>query len=136
MFRHTRKLLLSLMSSLTLTAQTTAPTLSLPEAEALALKNHPQILAADANSLSASEVVIENKAAYYPTLNGEITGAQANLDSRLGTGVLNDPRLFNHFGAGLNVSQLITGLGTHFQPSCQFAPEGTSCARGFASYPL
>jgi outer membrane protein len=96
---------------LALTAQTAAPTLTLADAEAMALKNHPQILAADANSLSADQITIENRAAYYPTLNGEITAAQANLDSRLGAGVLNDPRLFNHFGTGINVSQLITDSG-------------------------
>jgi outer membrane protein len=111
LFRHTHKLLLFLTLPLALTAQTAAPTLSLADAEALALKNHPQILAADANSLNADQITIQNKAAYYPTLNGEITGAQANLDSRLGAGVLNDPRLFNHFGTGLNVSQLITDSG-------------------------
>ncbi len=107
MFRHTHKLLLFLSLPLAVTAQT----LTLADAEAIALKNHPQILAADASSLNADQITIENKAAYYPTLNGEITAAQANLDSRMGAGVLNDPRLFNHFGTGLNVSQLITDSG-------------------------
>jgi outer membrane protein len=107
LFRHTHKLLLFLSLPLAVTAQT----LTLADAEAIALKNHPQILAADASSLNADQITIENKAAYYPTLNGEITAAQANLDSRMGAGVLNDPRLFNHFGTGLNVSQLITDSG-------------------------
>ncbi len=111
MFRHTHRLLFFLTLPLALTAQTAAPTLSLADAETMALKNHPQILAADANSLNADQITIENKAAFYPTLNGEITAAQANLDSRMGAGVLNDPRLFNHFGTGLNVSQLITDSG-------------------------
>ncbi len=111
MFRHLHRVLLLTALPLALTAQTAAPTLTLADAEAMALKNHPQILAADANSLSADQITIENRAAYYPTLNGEITAAQANLDSRLGAGVLNDPRLFNHFGTGINVSQLITDSG-------------------------
>ena len=91
--------------------QTADPQLTLQEAEAMALKNHPQVLASQANSLKAGEIVTETRSAYYPSLNGNITGAQANVNSRLGAGVLNDPRLFNHFGSGLSLSQLITDSG-------------------------
>jgi len=77
----------------------------------MALKNHPQVLASEANSLRAGEVVTEARSAYFPALNGEITGAAANVDSRLGAGVINDPRLFNHFGSGVTLSQLITDSG-------------------------
>ncbi len=92
-------------------AQTTGPRLTLQDAEAMALKNHPQVLASQANYLRAGEVVTQTRSAYYPALNGNITGAQANVNSRLGAGVLNDPRLFNHFGSGLSLSQLITDSG-------------------------
>jgi outer membrane protein len=93
-------------------AQAPTPSLlSLAEAEALALKNHPQILASQADYLSADQITIQTKSAYYPALNGEVTAAQANQDSRLGAGVLNDPRLFNHFGSGITLSQLITDSG-------------------------
>jgi outer membrane protein len=77
----------------------------------MALKNHPQVLASQALSLRADQITREARSAYYPALNGEVTGAQANLNSRLGAGVLNDPRLFNHFGSGLTLSQLITDSG-------------------------
>ena len=47
-------------------------------------------------------------------VSGDVTGAQANLNSRLGAGVLNDPALFSHFGTGFTLSQLITDSGrTH-----------------------
>lgn len=92
-------------------AQTPGPQLSLEDAEAMALKNHPQVLASEANYQRAGEVVTETRSAYFPTLNGNITGAQANLNSRLGAGVVNDPRLFNHFGSGVTLSQLITDSG-------------------------
>jgi outer membrane protein len=92
-------------------AQTVAPSLTLAEAEALALKSHPQILASEAGYLRADQITVEARAAYYPSFNGEITGAQANQDARLGAGVLNDPRLFNHFGSGIALSQLITDSG-------------------------
>ncbi len=94
-----------------LLGQATGPVLSLQDAQALALKNHPQVLASQAGYLRADQITIQAKSAYYPALNGEVTGAQANLNSRLGAGVLNDPRLFNHFGSGLSLSQLITDSG-------------------------
>ena len=94
-----------------LLGQGTGPTLSLQEAEAMALKNHPQVLESQALFLRADQITRQARAAYYPALNGEVTGAQANPNSRLGAGVLNDPRLFNHFGSGVTLSQLITDSG-------------------------
>src|SRR5690242_17658853 len=104
-------LILGASFSALLWPQSQAPQLSLQEARSLALKNHPQVLASEANYLREDQVTREAKSAYYPTLNGAITGAQANLNSRLGAGVLNDPRLFNHFGSGLTLSQLISDSG-------------------------
>lgn len=92
-------------------AQTPGPPLSLQEARAMALKNHPQVLASQAGYLRADQITTQARSAYFPTLNGEITAAQANVNSRAGAGVLNDPRLFNHFGSGLMLSQLITDSG-------------------------
>ncbi len=97
--------------SIVLFAQTTGPRLTLQDAHAMALKNHPQVLASQANYLRAGEIVTETRSAYYPALNGNITGAQANVNSRLGAGAINDPRLFNHFGSGVTLSQLITDSG-------------------------
>jgi outer membrane protein len=91
--------------------QTPNARLTLQDAEAIALKNHPQVLASQADYLRSNEIVTETRSAYYPALNGNITGAQANINSRLGAGVINDPRLFNHFGSGLTLSQLITDSG-------------------------
>src|ERR1700761_8838786 len=97
-----------------LRGQTANPPLTLAQARALALKNHPQVLASQAMYLRAGQLTRETRSAYYPTLNGDITGAQAEVNSRLGAGVLNDPRLFNHTGLGLTLSQLITDFGrTH-----------------------
>jgi outer membrane protein len=87
------------------------PVLSLPGARAMALKNHPQVLAAQANYLRSGQLVTEARSAYYPAVNAVATAAQANVNSRLGAGVINDPRLFNHVGAGATLSQLITDTG-------------------------
>src|ERR1700760_3610120 len=106
-YRFLSTLLLCSAGAFSLLAQDAAPKLSLEDAEAMALKNHPQILASEASYRRADEVVTQNRAAYYPALNGEITAAQANENSRLGAGVLNAPGLFSHFGSGLALSQLI-----------------------------
>lgn len=111
---HKRRFLLIFLivsCSCLLYGQSPPAQLSLQEARALALKNHPQVLASQAAYLQSDQITTEVKSAYYPALNGEITGAQANINSRLGAGVLNDPRLFNHFGSGLSLSQLITDSG-------------------------
>ena len=92
-------------------SQTGAPQLCLTDAQALALKNHPQVLASQATYLQADQITRATRSAYYPTLSGDVTGAEANLNSRLGAGVLNDPALFSHFGTGLSLSQLITDSG-------------------------
>lgn len=93
-------------------AQAQAPTkLTLAEAEALAVKNHPQILAAQHEASFASQQITEARAAYYPTLNADITGSGANRDARIGAGYLTDSRMFNREGQGVSVSQLITDVG-------------------------
>jgi outer membrane protein len=106
-----RTILIAGMAAGLLWSQAAGPPLTLQDARTLALKNHPLILASQADYLRADQFVAENRSAYYPFLNGAITGGQANLGSRLGAGVINDPALFNHFGAGLTVSQLITDSG-------------------------
>lgn len=87
------------------------PKLTLQEAVAIAVKNHPQIQGAQNEANFAHEQIIINRAAYYPTLNGDITGSQGNDLSRIGAGELSASRLFNRFGAGAVVNQLVTDSG-------------------------
>ena len=107
--------ILLLAASLTgflIAQQPAAPVkLSLQEAEALALKNHPEVLAAQHVQSAMHERVLEARSAYYPLLTGDITGSQANHDARIGAGLINDPSLFNRFGQGLVLNQLITDSG-------------------------
>jgi len=85
--------------------------LTLKDAEALALKNHPQVLAAEQQLGVANEQIVENRSAYYPTADAEFTGSVANHDARLGAGFLNDSTLFNRYGNGIMFTQLITDSG-------------------------
>jgi len=88
--------------------------LSLKDAEALALKNHPLVQAAQLNALAARQVVTETKAAQYPFAYGSLTGAGALSDSRIAAGELNNPIIYNRYSNGVTVSQLLTDFGrTH-----------------------
>jgi outer membrane protein len=85
--------------------------MTLQEAEATALKNHPQVLAAQ-NAVSAmNQQVVQARAPYYPTLAGDLTGSGANQDARIGAGALAASRLFNRYGDGITVTQLVTDWG-------------------------
>jgi outer membrane protein len=93
-------------------AQSTAPVqLTLRDAEALALKNHPQVLAARATVSEFNQLVVETRSAYFPTLEGELTGSGGNPQGRIGAGYLAASRLFDRLGTGISLSQLITDSG-------------------------
>ncbi len=93
-------------------AQAGAPVkLTLRDAEALALKNHPQVLAAQHAASAMNQRIDETRAAYYPALSGDVTGSQANPRGRIGAGLLTDPSLFDRVGQGITLSQLITDSG-------------------------
>jgi outer membrane protein len=85
--------------------------LSLPEATALALRSHPQIAAAQDSAAAAGQHITESRAAYYPTLDGEVTGAQGLSQARLGAGALSASQLFNRAGSGLQITQLVADFG-------------------------
>ena len=88
------------------------PTLTLAEAQALALQNHPQIAAANYLALAAEEVVKETRAGYFPMVNlyGTAVGANSE-DTRIMAGGLNNPSVFDRAAGGVDVNQLITDFG-------------------------
>ncbi|MDR1989192.1 MAG: TolC family protein, partial [Acidobacteriaceae bacterium] len=94
-------------------AQTPAAgvTLTLKDAEQMALRNHPRVLAGQ-NDVAASRAhVAAARSTYFPTLSGEVTGSAGNNGARIGAGALSASALFNRFGQGVVVSQLITDSG-------------------------
>src|ERR1700728_3750907 len=74
------------------------PMLTLRQAEAMALQNHPQIQAAQNEAAFNSQQIVEARSAYFPTVTGEATGSQANYGARIGAGSITDSRLFDRFG--------------------------------------
>lgn len=89
----------------------TPPRLTLQDAVALAIQNHPQIQAAQNEANFARQQVVINRSAYYPTVSGEITGSQGNDMARIGAGELPASRLFSRFGQGAVFNQLVTDSG-------------------------
>ncbi len=88
--------------------------LDLREAEAIAIQNHPRIQAATELAQAAKAQVTEARSAYYPTVNGSLTGADAENNSRITAGFLNNPVIYERYANGLAVNQLITNFGrTH-----------------------
>ncbi|HUC84641.1 MAG TPA: TolC family protein [Candidatus Acidoferrales bacterium] len=88
------------------------PTLTLTNAQALALRQHPQIASADYLVLAAQEVVKETRAGLFPLLNLYGDAVAANDDNtRILAGGLNNPTIYDRAAGGLQLNQLITDFG-------------------------
>jgi outer membrane protein len=85
--------------------------LSLQEAEAIALKNNPQISVARLAALAQHQVTREVRSALWPASSGYITAVDAHDNTRITAGVLNNPSVFERAGGGTVLSQLITDFG-------------------------
>ena len=89
----------------------TGRTLTLREAEVIALQKNPQITVAKLRALQAHEFVRETRSALMPTASLSITGVQSRAGSRIAAGYLNNPVIYPRTAAGASVSQLITDFG-------------------------
>jgi outer membrane protein len=85
--------------------------LTLKQAEALAVKNNPQILAARLIALASRQVTREVRSAFWPTVTGDLTAVDAESGSRITAGALNNPIIYERAAAGAMVTQLITDFG-------------------------
>ncbi len=86
-------------------------TLSLKDAEALALKNNPQISVARLTASASLQVTREVRSNLWPTATVDLTAVDANPGTRLTAGALNNPILYQRAAAGAMVTQLITDFG-------------------------
>ena len=90
---------------------TTGTPLSLAQAEAIALKNNPQITIGRLRALQAQQFIRESRSALLPNAYLSLTGVDANPGSRLTAGFLNNPILFPRAAEGAAVNQLVTDFG-------------------------
>jgi len=86
--------------------------LTLAAAQQLALKNHPQIAAANYRALAAQEVVKETRAVFFPTINayGNAVGAESE-DARIMAGGINNPSIYDRVAGGLTANLLLFDFG-------------------------
>jgi len=85
--------------------------LTLKDAQALALKNNPQISFARLSALVQQQVTREVRSNLWPTAVINLTAVDSDPGSRITAGALNNPTVYQRAAAGTMVSQLITDFG-------------------------
>jgi outer membrane protein len=91
-----------------------AQKLSLQEAKKIAIQNHPQIQAAIHLASAAGAQMTQARSAYFPTAYGSVTAVDAENNSRITAGALNNPIIYDRYANGITINQLITDFGrTH-----------------------
>jgi len=93
------------------TSQAGGKPFTIQEAEAIALRNNPEITVGKLLALEAREFVRETRSAFYPQANLSVTAVTSNPGSRIAAGYLTNPILYPRAAAGTSVSQLITDFG-------------------------
>ncbi|MGB6877125.1 MAG: TolC family protein [Candidatus Acidiferrales bacterium] len=98
--------------SASLFAQAQPPqALTLAQADAIALRNRPRLLASIYAAQAAGQVTRQVRSAYFPTVQADATGAASETDSRIDAGALNNPTVYDRYANGVTVDQLITDFG-------------------------
>ncbi len=85
--------------------------LTLADAQDIAVKNNPAISVARLTALAFHQVTLETRSGLFPTAVGNLTGVDAQDNSRITAGGLNNPIIFPRAAGGVQVSQLITDFG-------------------------
>jgi outer membrane protein len=96
--------------------------LTIQEAEAIGVRNNPQITVGKLRALQSREFVREARSALMPEVNLSLTAVDSNPGSRVAAGSLTNPILFPRAAAGATVNQLITDFGrtTNLVSSSEF----------------
>ena len=101
----------------------TPVSLSLKQAEELAIKNNPQISVGRLIALASLQVTREVKSNLWPTATGDITGVDAQSGSRITAGALNNPIIYERAAAGSdgNATDYRLGRTTNLVSSANYA---------------
>jgi outer membrane protein len=91
--------------------QPAAPTLTLQDAEAQALRNQPRLQAAQLRTEAAQKNVAVYRAAFYPQILANVTAVDANEDSAVAAGALTTSSISSRAAAGASLQQMITDFG-------------------------
>jgi outer membrane protein len=119
--RHLALLLASVWSAGAYAQQSPAPTtppatqpvpLTLAQAHAIALQNHPQIAAATYQAQAQHQVYLQARSGLLPQINAYGDAVHADADNtRLMAGGINNPSVFSRTAVGAGMTQLITDFG-------------------------
>jgi outer membrane protein len=110
-FRIAASFLIAASFSIATAWAQTPPALTLSQAEAMAVQQHPQIAGARLNTQASAQVTREVKAGIYPQASVNATAVGSLSDSRIAAGFLNAGGLFSRVSAGVQLQQLVTDFG-------------------------
>jgi outer membrane protein len=97
-----------------LSPQHVGPTLTLADAEKMAIQHNPNVSIAHLLQLAQAQVTREVRSAELPTAMADLTAVGAHENSRITAGALNNPSIYDRAAGGLTIHQLITDFGrTH-----------------------
>jgi outer membrane protein len=86
-------------------------TLTIQEAEAIGMRNNPQISVGKLRALQSREFVREARSALMPQAYLSVTAVDSNPGSRIAAGYLTNPSLYPRAAVGATVNQLISDFG-------------------------
>lgn len=87
------------------------PTLTLAQAQALAIKNHPRVASAALSAEASKFAIDEARAALYPALSANETAVGTEHNSVLSAGAVTTSSIFDRVASGVVASQLLTDFG-------------------------
>lgn len=87
------------------------PALPLAQAQQIALHNHPRIAATMREAEAAGFAVSEARAAYFPSLSGNVTGVGSQHGAVLSAGAVTTSSIYSRGASGIVASQLLSDFG-------------------------
>ncbi len=103
--------LLAILAGCGIVCAQTPGTVTLAEAQAIAIRNHPRIASAAFLAQAGEAEVKEAHSAYLPTFSANLTGVEAEHDTTLMVGAIPTSSLYSRAASGLAGSQLLTDFG-------------------------
>jgi outer membrane protein len=104
--------------------------LTLEQAEAMAVKNNPDVSQSLLFAAAANQVTLEVRSAFLPTVFGSVTGVGALNNTSVAAGSLTNSAVYSRFGTGVTAGQLITDFGrtSNLTASARLHAEGRADA--------
>lgn len=91
---------------------TNVVSMTLREAENMAMTNHPKITQAELIALASAQVVRETRSSFFPRISADVTSVgTTGSNTRVAAGALNNPLILERNAEGVTATQLITDFG-------------------------